>query len=192
MENAGQERNMFDTFLDWSQTSIQSQLHAISLIGVLQSSSVNEYGVLAILGHENRTKWINENSSTFFSPDGLICYFCHIYADVFKQHLKKAENQTHAIYNRNHSNERGSDHEEIPDWTRALFQYFKALENSETLTQQALITWDTCNHVVSILTGRQAPLGPTGNDGPGELCNETSSSWRCTSTRKQVVGTVNC
>ncbi len=66
IENPDQERNMFGGFLDWSQTSIEYQLHSTVLIGVLQLAYGSKDGVLATLGHNNRTRWINQNIIEFF------------------------------------------------------------------------------------------------------------------------------
>ncbi len=187
VDNPDQERNMFGGFLDWSQTSIRSPLHATALIGVLQLAYGNENGVLSTLGYNNRTRWINKNINAFFSVGGPLGYFCPICADVFKHHLKKAENLACVIYNRTHSDGRGSEHEDVPEWARAFFPYFEALDNSETATQRALNIREECNRVAASLIGRQAPLGATGNKGPVMLWNETSPNRGHTTTRQPII-----
>ena len=107
------------------------------------------------------------------------------------RHLKKAETCAKSLYNRNHSNGEGSEHEDIPEWAKEFFSYFEALDSYVSPNQHAASIRNEQNRVVASLVGRQAPLGITGNDGPVPLCNETSPNIGDPILRQQVIGNVS-
>ncbi len=88
-------------------------------------------------------------------------------------------------------NQEGGNQEDIPAWARTFFPYFEELDNSETPNQQALNIQDERNSALASLSGRQPLICASSNEGPIELCNKTSPNWRSTTTRRQVVGSVD-
>ncbi len=98
-----QQRIQLRGFVD-ARSNIRSPLHATALIGLLQVANGNENGVLASLGHSNRSTWMNQHINAFFEAGGPLDAFRQVSADVLQRHLKKAENRARAIYNTNHSN----------------------------------------------------------------------------------------
>ncbi len=69
------ERISLQGFLDTTGSNICSSAHATALIGILQVAKGNENGVLASLGHNNRSRWVNQNLNAFFAPGGPLDSF---------------------------------------------------------------------------------------------------------------------
>lgn len=126
----------------------------------------------------------------FFGPGGPLGGFRPVSPEVLQRHIRRAEVLARTIYDRDHSNGAGEDHEDTPEWVQAFFCLFEALNNQETPNQRAANVRNERNSVAASIVGRQAPLGVGGGDGPVQLRNETSRNNGNPEMRRQVVGRV--
>jgi hypothetical protein len=62
-------------FLNAKGMAICIAAHATALIGVIQLAHGHPDGIVAALGHNNRTTWIRQNLVPFFQNDGPLSMF---------------------------------------------------------------------------------------------------------------------
>ncbi len=85
---------------------------------LLQLASGQEDGIVANLGHNNRSQWISNNIEVFFQPrGGTLERYHRVFPEVLQQYLRRPETLARNIYNRDHSSGGGEDHEDQPDCT---------------------------------------------------------------------------
>ena len=179
----------FPGFLNGNKTAIRSSALATALVSILQLADGHPDGIIAALGHGNRTRWINDTFKSFFQSDGCLSDHKVPSKRVFTSHFKDAETLARSHYDRDHSNDAtGASHESVPLWTRLFFRYFDAQTSQRSTNSQTLASRSRMTSVVRSIVGAQAPLGHDGNS-TASLRNETSTN-HASNFRQQVIGGV--
>lgn len=178
-------------FLSTSGEDIRSPGHASALIGLLQLAGGHSDGILAALGHNNRSAWFSENIDRLFQAGGPLGAYTRISTSVLQRHLGAAQRRAKLYFDRDHADGGGQDHEDIPGWARAFFRLFEAQASLESGNQRTANARNERNAIVASIVGRQAPLGARGGSRPEQLRNELSRNDGAPSVRRQVVGNVN-
>jgi hypothetical protein len=105
-----------------ANNTIRSGAHATALIGLLQLASGHEGGLFGSLGHNNRARWVQENSEILFSSDGPLGNFLPVSSAVLQRHVGTAQAVARSIWERIHSNDdTGTMHEDVPEWAGMFF-----------------------------------------------------------------------
>lgn len=94
------------------------------------------------------------------------------------------------MYNTDHSNNHsGSNHEDVPYWTRLFLRVSDGIQEQETANQRTTRVRKMRGIVVASIIGHQAPLG-SANDGPVKLCTEMSCNM-CCEVVQQIIRDIN-
>ena len=188
----GSGRVQMGGFLNTEGTGIRGPNQAAALIGLIQLAGGHENGILATLGHSNRTDWIRQNIQSFFRSGGPLSCFHPVSEAVVMRHLRHAQAFARTIYERDHNNDpTGAGHEDIPQWVREFFLLFEAQQNQETATAAAARVRSERGRTVASIAGRQAPLGVRGGSEPAEVRTETSTNHGAPHMRARTIGGVN-
>ena len=170
---------------------IRSSDHADGLIGVLQlASGTSPGGIVAALGHSNRTTWIGTHIDAFFRPTGPLGKFVSVTQQTLMRHLKGAEAVAKSHWRQHHSGDRtGASQEDVPPWAAAFFPLFSGVGSELPNGAQAAAAREEHRSVVASLAGRQAPLGI--QSGPAQLRTETARNTGAPVMRRQIIGNVD-
>ena len=177
------------SFLTNDGTAIRSAEHASAILALLQTASAHQDGVIATLGSGARTAWVTANIDSLYRGDGAMCAFRPISVAIFMRKLREAQLFARRIFDGDHSNDQtGANHEEVPSWVRAWFQFFEAQQNQETNHARASRARVERASTVASLVGRQAPLGVTAGSQPAQVRNETARNEGPPDMREQTLG----
>jgi Mg2+ and Co2+ transporter CorA len=166
---------------------IQSNDHAMALMGLLHFAAGHERGLCGSLGHNNRARWVQENINVLFTPNGPLGRFHPVSAAVMQRNVGNAQEAAHVLWEHDHSNDAsGAMHEDLPEWAHLFFQLFEDQQNQELQNAQSARVREKRRQVVASLTGRQAPLGCHDN-GIVEL-TDTSTNDGALELRSRVIG----
>ncbi len=107
-------------------------------MGLLQLASGQGDGILANLGHNNRSQWISNKFEVFFQPGGQFVSYHRVCPGVLQQCLRRADSLARNISNRDHANGGGKVHEDKPDYAQAFMSFLKLLimRSHQVLGQQ--------------------------------------------------------
>ena len=121
-------------------------------------------------------------------PGGPFSAFHPISAPILRRYLNAAQTLAHTIYDPDHSNDpTGAAKEDIPQWMWLFIRLFESRvsNNACSVADRAEIC-----QVMSMIAGRQAPLGHSGA-GVVQLRTETTSqNVETAAERRRVVGDV--
>ena len=175
------------------RTGIRSASHAAALISILQLAAANnEGGILGSLGPGGRTAWMEANHDDFYRAGGPLSGFRQISVAALMGHLRAAETQARAMYDRDHSNDpTGVEHEDIPHWANLFFRLFEARDSIPSAAALAAEVRRERTSVVRSITGQQASLGSHTGPGTVQLRTETTRNVGSAFQRRRHVGNVN-
>ena len=193
--NEVRRRVQLGGFINSQGTSIRSSSHATALNGIMNIAQAHPDGVLRALGHSNRVRWFEENTSRLFQEDGPLSAFAPVTPQVLQRHFRGAMQLARTTFDRDHSNDpTGDEHEDIPGWMRPFFRLFEAQQADDTRNPSAAQVRTQRRQVAASIIGRQAPLGVRDNSRPAVLRDETTGSGSnggASNLRQQIIGGVN-
>jgi len=162
--------------------------HLTPLTELLNLAVAHSDGVVGALGHNNRTKWIQDNTDFFFSRQGPLRAFKPVTAPVLARRIASVQTLARRFYDRHHSNDpSGANHEDLPRWVIIFRRLFVASDSQAAANQREARCRDDMRIAVRSLSGAQAPLGYRG-DGAAPLRVETSRNNGARGMRQRDVG----
>lgn len=155
-------------------------------LNLARSFATHQDGLNGSIGNGNRTEYFRGNTAALFSAAGPLGAFRPIAHGRLQRYVSQVITAARRIFNQDHSNGAGDEHEDIPEWARVLFPLFdgNSQRDNARREQQAIVRG---------VLGAQAPLGVRGNNNaaPVQLRNERSNNNGDAQLRQRVVGNVN-